>query len=621
MTINEYLNKSINSEKRVDESLLLGAVVATACLTYAVKPMLDTEFMKSVGTGLGSLLGGIGGIFGSIGGLGGGLFGGMNKNKIKELLAKDPDDLTGKEKEILQKAAKDPKLQKELTGKEMKNLKKITNSTSDDDDEKDEITDEDAKELHAILKKKPGDMNQRDKEKLKKFNKLYDLSSELSDNELNAFEKATGISLGDTEEETEETPQEKQATPEEISASLTALAAKANESEKDPDKKAKTQAMLDIINASSYDDDGKLVPMSEREGKMKELVGEDNWESFTNDINEMEKNTDPKELEKALKEAKETLKEDEIKKMMEDQQKSAKEAKERIVKENKEREDLENEIEELKKSENPDKDKLAELQKKREDLINNSTLGKASPNTAKAAIERAKNNEGGGEKETNTDDDKGGKGEKETNTEPKEPKKPKSVKSKEEIQKEYDEKTAALEKELDEKTKNAKDDDEKEKLEQEWLEKKNKLDIDKLEDEYKADSAALEKEYYEKIENAKDDKEKEELENEWVEKEKKLKEAKNKAQDSIEDDGNHDTENDETKQGKYKVKDEEVTDPKTGEKIKVKTYTGPRGGKFYYPDGKPKKPENKVYVECLSVMNEHLTSCMTPISTFLKSLF
>ena len=174
---------------------------------------------------------------------------------------------------------------------------------------------------------------------------------------------------------------------------------------------------------------------------------------------------------------------------------------------------------------------------------------------------------------------------------------------------------------MDEKTKNAKDDDEKEKLEQEWLEKKNKLDIDKLEDEYKADSAALEKEYYEKIENAKDDKEKEELENEWVEKEKKLKEAKNKAQDSIEDDGNHDTENDETKQGKYKVKDEEVTDPKTGEKIKVKTYTGPRGGKFYYPDGKPKKPENKVYVECLSVMNEHLTSCMTPISTFLKSLF
>ena len=49
------------------------------------------------------------------------------------------------------------------------------------------------------------------------------------------------------------------------------------------------------------------------------------------------------------------------------------------------------------------------------------------------------------------------------------------------------------------------------------------------------------------------------------------------------------------------VKDEEieVKDPKTGEKkkMKVKTYTGPQGGKFYYPDGKPKTPENKVYVQ------------------------
>ena len=45
------------------------------------------------------------------------------------------------------------------------------------------------------------------------------------------------------------------------------------------------------------------------------------------------------------------------------------------------------------------------------------------------------------------------------------------------------------------------------------------------------------------------------------------------------------------------VKDEEVTDPKTGKKIKVKTHTGPRGGKFYYPDGKPKTPEHKVYVQ------------------------
>ena len=45
------------------------------------------------------------------------------------------------------------------------------------------------------------------------------------------------------------------------------------------------------------------------------------------------------------------------------------------------------------------------------------------------------------------------------------------------------------------------------------------------------------------------------------------------------------------------LKDEEVTDKKTGKKIKVVTHTGPRGGKFYYPKGKPKTPENKVYVK------------------------
>lgn len=67
------------------------------------------------------------------------------------------------------------------------------------------------------------------------------------------------------------------------------------------------------------------------------------------------------------------------------------------------------------------------------------------------------------------------------------------------------------------------------------------------------------------------------------------------------DDNDEHKDDDETKQGKYIVKDEEITDPKTGEKKKVITHTGPRGGKFYYPDGVPKKTENRVYVEHLSL--------------------
>lgn len=45
------------------------------------------------------------------------------------------------------------------------------------------------------------------------------------------------------------------------------------------------------------------------------------------------------------------------------------------------------------------------------------------------------------------------------------------------------------------------------------------------------------------------------------------------------------------------VKHEEVKDPDTGKKVKVVTHTGPRGGKFYWPEGSPKDDKHKVYVQ------------------------
>lgn len=563
MTLNEYLNNSVSQEQeeRVDESLVLGAIVASACLSYALTPMLNTDFMKSVGTGIGGLLSGFGGMFGRLGGK----LGKVNKDEIKELLKKDPGDLTQAEKDKINKAANDPKLSKEFTDNELKKIKKINNSSSEDDNEEEEILDADAKELHAILKKKPEDMTPKEKAKLKKFNDKYDLSNELSAKEL-ANAKAAGINVGgseDPEGETpedetpqEQTPKDEEATPEQIMEAMVAMAAAANENETDEDKKKKNAAMIDIITASTYGDDGEPLSMDERLEKMKVLVGEDNWESFEADMKEIKDGFDEKEVEKELQKAKKQLKPEYIKELQDNQKKRAKEAAERIAKENKEREDLEKEIEELKKDPEANKDKIKELENKREELINKSTMGVASPNTAKAAIERAKKDDKDGEGEPEPKDDKDGEGE---------PKK-----SKEEIEKEHKEK-----------------------------------------------SDALEKEYNEKIENAKDKEEKDKLEDEWMDKQAKLDAEKNKAVDEIEDEGK----SEEEKKSKYKEKEEEVTDPETGKKIKVTTYTGPRGGKFYYPDGKPKKPENKVYVECLNVMHEHVSSCITPISTFLKSLF
>ena len=57
------------------------------------------------------------------------------------------------------------------------------------------------------------------------------------------------------------------------------------------------------------------------------------------------------------------------------------------------------------------------------------------------------------------------------------------------------------------------------------------------------------------------------------------------------------------------LKQEEITD-KDGKKKKVTTHTGPRGGKFYWPDGVPKDAKHKVYIdrsgkvkECMDLMD------------------
>jgi predicted HTH transcriptional regulator len=54
------------------------------------------------------------------------------------------------------------------------------------------------------------------------------------------------------------------------------------------------------------------------------------------------------------------------------------------------------------------------------------------------------------------------------------------------------------------------------------------------------------------------------------------------------------------------LKQEEVTG-EDGKKIKVTTHTGPRGGKFYWPDGAPKDNDHKVYVkESIQTLSEFL---------------
>lgn len=651
-SLSKHLQNSIPAEP-VNESIVLGGLVAASCLAFALTPMFQTDFMKSVGAGIGGLLGGIGGMFGNVS-LG---FGKPSKNKIKELLAKDPGDLTQNEKELINKAAADPKIKGELTDNELKKINKI-NGSSSTDDKADSLDEDDAKELHAILKKKPEDMSPKEKERLKELHSKYDLSGELSDKELKSFEKATGTKLNSDDGGEDDDDTNDKVTPEQISEAMAAMAAAANENEEDAEKKKKNAALIDIITASTYDDDGNPLSMDKRLEKMKSLVGEDNWESFKADVDEMHKNLDEKKVEEELKKAKKQLNPDYIKELQDNQKKRAKEAAERIAKENKEREDLEKELEELKKDPEANKDKITELENRRETLINNSTMGIASPNTAKAAIKRAKGEPGGEPDPDPTPTSK--EGSEEAKTAKKYDDKAKALqdeytakmegKSEEEIaqiQKEWDDKVAALTKEREteiekavekdfkkqkddlkaeyEQKKEGKTDEEKAALDEEYKNKKKEINDSQYNRLYKAKieaktaefeerKTALEANYNAQIEAAESDEDKERLREELKKEQKKLNNEKHKALDDIDDKEEH-TDDDETKDGKYVVKTEEITDPETGKKKTVKTFTGPRGGKFYYPDGKPKKSENKVYV------SESLKNKYSMLTEYLKSKF
>ena len=164
-TLSQHLNDSIilKNDNRVDESIILATIICSACVAYTASPVLNTDFMKSVGAGMGGLLGGLGGLFGSFGGFGGG-----KKDEIKELLKKHPDDLTGKEKEKLQKISKSDKLKKEFTTNELKALDNIVNSTSKENkiekEEEQQYTPEIMSGLMLLAKK----ANDEEKDKTKK---------------------------------------------------------------------------------------------------------------------------------------------------------------------------------------------------------------------------------------------------------------------------------------------------------------------------------------------------------------------------------------------------------------------------------------------------------------------
>lgn len=422
--------------------------------------------------------------------------------------------------------------------------------------------------------------------------------------------------------------------------SMLAICKKSVNDSKEGNEKAKNDAMLKTIIASSWDKDGNSVPLDKIADNLKDSMTPEQFESFKKDMTDTyEKNKDNQDFKDAIAKAKANIKPEEYDKMMEDIKKEAKETREQLEKDKKAIEDYEKEINDIESQmKDADDTKKKELEEKLKKLHDNPPQTLAGQATGVTP--------GGGTPNT------GGEGEIDTTAEEKDlADKTKAAedakKAHEDAQKELDDLKGTLDgkdkdsqeyKDIQAKItekeksvadlKKASDDAEKAKNDaQTALDKKKKggdpdpkdpkgdpdpkpkektkeeidAELKAIDDKYKKQEDDLNKEYQDKIDKETDPDKKKQLEDEWEKKSKEISSKKNKEKDDVDDNDTHDTEKDDTKQGKYKVKDEEITDPKTGEKIKVKTYTGPRGGKFYYPEGSPKTPENKVYLESITL--------------------
>lgn len=339
---------------------------------------------------------------------------------------------------------------------------------------------------------------------------------------------------------------------------LLMLARKSNQKEKDENTQKKNDAMIRLLTACSFDKDGKEIPLEERLKKMEDTMSPEQFEAFRTEMTDVyEKNKDNQEFKDAVAKEAAKITPESYEKALADAKKEAKATLEQLAKEKEEIEKWESELADMEAAAKGEDNETK--RKKLEEEI------EAKRQQAPQSLAGVASGVGGGEASTETTEEPSEEPTEEPSEEPSS--------------------------ELKEKTKEEKD-----------------AEIKAIEDEYKEKSKALEEEYDKKIKDESDPDKKKKLEDEWAEKEKALTAEKNKKQDDVDDNDDH-SDDDETKQGKYTVKDEEITDPKTGEKKKVKTYTGPRGGKFYYPDGAPKKPENKVYLEHLS-LSDYLTESL-----------
>lgn len=342
--LQNHLNNalSVNEVERVDESIVLSAIVCSACIGYAFKGLLETEFMKSVGAGIGGLLGGLGAMFGRT-------YNGNSNipadaaKEMHALLKKKDADLTPKERKRLQELYNKYNWDEELSEKELARVNSLELNSSDDDDD--------------------------------------DVTGGKTDNE--------GTGGGEPTKFTKEMLQ-----------GLAMTAQEANKKAKDSTEKEENQAMIDLLVACSYDKDGKTLELNEIKERMKGVVGDDKWEEFKTKVDEIyEKHKDSKEFKDALARVKKEVKPEDAEKFVEEAKAYAKTTMANIETAKKKQKEIDDKIEEI-------KGKIEEAgddQEKLKDLNNQLTeLNKAKEKIKVPGVPADPSNPAGGDKDADS---------------------------------------------------------------------------------------------------------------------------------------------------------------------------------------------------------------------------
>lgn len=222
------------------------------------------------------------------------------EQEVKDIVKKDKKDLTPRDIKRLKELQKDVDVEEFLTNKELKAFSDATGYTpkrdvSSVDDDYDLTPEEKQEELHELLKKKPDELTQKQKARLKKLASDPEIDHEdFSNTELKNYKIATGEDLSDTPKED---PKALAAADMELEQkkAITLAQRQYEEALKDPEKDENKKFIeaYDTFSSCAFDDDGNLCSPEEFEEAVNKLP-DDKKKLLKDNIQSASENSDIK---------------------------------------------------------------------------------------------------------------------------------------------------------------------------------------------------------------------------------------------------------------------------------------------------------------------------------------